>query len=133
MPDLSTADADEIKAWKEEKHLGSPTSILFFTQEQLRLWEEERIIFMADYSTGSRSLLNFYIVSVLHQNKRGIGKSMPDAQKISRDPRDSRVKGNLVGQGVGFPNTFLVLVEYVHNRCDYPGKSYACKSKAVKL
>ena len=57
MPELSTADADEIKAWKLEKHLGSPTSILFFTQEQLGIWNKERIIFMADYSTGGRSLL----------------------------------------------------------------------------
>ena len=41
------------------------------------------------------------IVSVLHQDEGGIGKSIPDAQKISRDPRDfpreiSRVEGNLV-------------------------------------
>ena len=28
------------------------------------------------------------IVSVLHQNEGGIGKSIPDAQDISRDPRD---------------------------------------------
>ena len=28
------------------------------------------------------------IVSVLHQNKEGIGKSIPEAQEISRDPRD---------------------------------------------
>ena len=44
MPELSTADADEIKAWKLEKHLGSPTSILFFTQEQLRLWDERKVL-----------------------------------------------------------------------------------------
>ena len=61
LPELPTADADEIKAWKKEKHLGSPTSILFFTQDQLRLWDEERMIFMADYSTGWRSLLIFQI------------------------------------------------------------------------
>ena len=107
MPELPTANVNEIKAWTKEKHLGSPTSILFFTQEQLRLWEEERIIFMADYSTGSRSLLNFYTVSVLHQNEGGIGKSMPDAQEISQNPRDFpreilRVEGNLEGGGDGF-------------------------------
>ena len=28
------------------------------------------------------------IVSMLHQNQGGIGKSIPDAQEISRDPRD---------------------------------------------
>ena len=47
-----------------------------------------------------------HIVSVLHQNEGGIGKSIPDAQEISRDPRAiSRVKGNLEGGGNGFPNT----------------------------
>ena len=61
MPELSTADADEIKAWKLEKHLGSPTSILFFTQEQLGIWNKERIIFLADYSTGRRNLLIFHM------------------------------------------------------------------------
>ena len=48
------------------------------------------------------------IVSVLHQVEGGIGKSIPDARKISRDPRDfeiSRVEGNLEGRGDGFPNT----------------------------
>ena len=46
------------------------------------------------------------IVSVLHQNEGGIGKSIPDAQEISRgrSPREiSRVKGNLEGGGVDFP------------------------------
>ena len=42
------------------------------------------------------------IVSVLHQNEGGIGKSIPDAQEISRDPRE-------------FPNTSLVLVEHGYN------------------
>ena len=54
MPDLSTATADEIKAWKKEKHLGSPTSILFFTQEQLLLWDQRKVLLMADYSTGCK-------------------------------------------------------------------------------
>ena len=52
MCELSTASVDVIKAWKAEKHLGSPTSILFFTQEQLRLWDEKKVLLMADYSTG---------------------------------------------------------------------------------
>ena len=46
------------------------------------------------------------IVSVLHQNEGGIGKSIPDAQEISRDPRDfprAKPEGNLEG---------LVLVEH---------------------
>ena len=54
MPDPSTASANEIKAWKKEKHLGSPISILFFTQEQLRLWDQSKVLLMADYSTGCK-------------------------------------------------------------------------------
>ena len=41
-----------------------------------------------------------YIVSVLHQNEGGIGKSIRDAQEISRDPRDfpkAKPEGNLEG------------------------------------
>ena len=41
-------------------------------------------------------------VSVLHQDEGGIGKSIPDAQKISRDPRDfprAKPEGNLEGRG----------------------------------
>ena len=62
--------------------------------------------------------LIFNIVSVLHQNEGGIGKSIPDAQEISRgrSPREiSRVEGNLEGGGDGFPNTSRVLVEYGHS------------------
>ena len=54
MPDLPAASADEIKALKAEKHIGSPTSILFFTQEQLRLWDQSKVLLMADYSTGCK-------------------------------------------------------------------------------
>ena len=42
------------------------------------------------------------IVSVLHQDEGGIGKSIPDARKISRDPRDfprAKPEGNLEGRG----------------------------------
>ena len=77
-----------------------------------------------------------YIVSVLHQNEGGIGKSIPDAEdqeihpcgqgridsvKISpsllrmRECPFSRVSGNLSGVGDGFPNTSLVLVEHGYN------------------
>ena len=50
------------------------------------------------HSLGSRKC----IVSVLHQNEGGIGKSIRDGQEISWDPRDflreiSRVEGNLEG------------------------------------
>ena len=42
------------------------------------------------------------IVSVLHQDEGGIGKSIPDAREISRDPRDfprAKPEGNLEGRG----------------------------------
>jgi len=48
-------------------------------------------------------------VSVLHQNSGGIGKSIPDAQEISR----AKPEGNREGGGDGFPNT-SPLVEYGH-------------------
>ena len=58
----------------------------------------------------------FYTVSVLHQNEGGIGKFIPDAQAISRDPREiSRVEGNLEGRGGGFPNTSLVWMVHGYN------------------
>ena len=43
-----------------------------------------------------------YIGSVLHQDEGGIGKSIPDAQEISRDPKDfprAKPEGNLEGRG----------------------------------
>ena len=58
------------------------------------------------------------IVSVLHQNEGGIGKSIPDAREISRGrslKEISRVEGNLEGGGDGFLNTSRVLVEYGHS------------------
>ena len=45
---------------------------------------------------------NDCIVSVLHQDEGGIGKSIPDGRKISRDPRDfprAKPEGNLEGRG----------------------------------
>ena len=38
-----------------------------------------------------------YYVSVFHQNEGAIGKSIPDAQEISRDI--SSVDGNIMGRG----------------------------------
>ena len=51
-PELSSDDASVIWTWKQKKHVGSPTSILFFTQDQLRLWDEKKVLLVADYSTG---------------------------------------------------------------------------------
>ena len=64
------------------------------------------------------------IVSVLHQNEGGIGKSIPVAQEISRDPRDvlgAQPEGHLEGRGKsrgqrgGFPNNSRFLGEYGHS------------------
>ena len=57
---------------------------------------------------------------MLHRNEGGIGKSIPDAQEISWDPRDfpreiSKVEKNLKGGGDGFLNDSLVLVEHGFN------------------
>ena len=49
VPDFNLATADGIKPWKERKHIGSPTSILFFTKEQQQLWNEKRVLLMSDY------------------------------------------------------------------------------------
>ena len=63
------------------------------------------------------------IVSVLHQNKLGIGKSIPETQEISRGKywgiylgsrEISRAEGNLEGGVDEFPNISQVLVEYGH-------------------
>ena len=57
-------------------------------------------------------------MSVLHQDLGGIGKSIPSALEISLGlrPREiSRISGNLLGVGDGFPNTSLVLVEHEYN------------------
>ena len=59
-------------------------------------------------------------VSLPHQYKGGIKKSIPNDQEISPDPRDFpreilRVEGNLDGGGGVFSNTSLVLVEYGHS------------------
>ena len=51
---------------------------------------------------------DYIIVSVLYQNEGGVGKSIPDAQEISRDLRDvpkAQPEANLAGRGVDFPIT----------------------------
>ena len=66
------------------------------------------------FGDRARAAGGIVIVSVLHQNKGGIGKSIPDVQEIPKDlrpfwrakPRDiSRVEGNLKGGGDLFANT----------------------------
>ena len=52
--DLSTASTEELQRLKKEKHIGSPTSILFLTKDQHHLWKEKRVVLLADFSTGDR-------------------------------------------------------------------------------
>ena len=52
MPNIATASALEIEAWKKQTHIGSPTSIMFLTGDQRQLWREKIILLLADYSTG---------------------------------------------------------------------------------
>ena len=66
VPDFNLATADGIKPWKERKHIGSPTSILFFTKEQQQLWNEKRVLLMSDYSTGEIHF-HYFWRSVLSQ------------------------------------------------------------------
>ena len=50
--DLSTASAEDLQKLKKEKHIGSPTSILFLTKDQHQLRREKRVVLLADFSTG---------------------------------------------------------------------------------
>ena len=50
--DPITATAQEIKDISKEKHIGSPTSIIFLTGDQRQLWGETRLLLLGDYSTG---------------------------------------------------------------------------------
>ena len=52
----TTATAKEIKDQSKERHIGSPTSIIFLSDHQRLLWGDARIILLADYSTGVSSL-----------------------------------------------------------------------------
>ena len=55
------------------------------------------------FHIGTAQHISLCIVSVLHRNEGGIGKSTPDAQEISRDPRDvPRAKPRRV-EGVDLP------------------------------
>ena len=70
------------------------------------------------WSSLSAVLIKLCIGSVLHQDEGGIGESIPDAQEISRDPKDfprAKPEGNLEGRGDGFPNNSRVLVEDGHS------------------
>ena len=55
--DLSTASAEELQKLKKEKHIGSPTSILFLTKDQHQLRREKRVVLLADFSTGDREYI----------------------------------------------------------------------------
>ena len=50
--DPITSTAQDIKDMSKEKHIGSPTSIIFLTGDQRQLWGEKKVLLLADYSTG---------------------------------------------------------------------------------
>ena len=52
MIDPATDTAQDIKDIGKERHIGSPASIIFLTGEQRQLWGENRLLLLADYSTG---------------------------------------------------------------------------------
>ena len=69
----------------------------------LYFWDYERQICVhTQGKEGYLSKQSSEIVSVLHQDEGGIGKSIPDGRKISWDPRDfprAKPEGNLEGRG----------------------------------
>ena len=55
--DPTTISLQDLRDLKREKHIGSPTSILFLTKDQHHLWKEKRVVLLADFSTGNRNYL----------------------------------------------------------------------------
>ena len=55
--DPMTISLQELQDLKMEKHIGSPTSILFLTKDQHHLWKEKRVVLLADFSTGNKIYL----------------------------------------------------------------------------
>ena len=51
--DPSTISLQDLQDLKKEKHIGSPTSILFLTKDQHHMWKEKRVVLLADFSTGT--------------------------------------------------------------------------------
>ena len=51
--DPMTISLQELQDLKMEKHIGSPTSILFLTKDQHHLYKEKRVVLLADFSTGT--------------------------------------------------------------------------------
>ena len=60
---LNCSVADFIK-WKEADHRGSPISIFFLNRQQLLLWGELLVVFIADYSVGKTTLAKSKAVSL---------------------------------------------------------------------
>ena len=54
MVDAATATTQDLDTWRRERHIGSPSSIIFLTSNQRQLWGELRVLLLADYSTGLR-------------------------------------------------------------------------------
>ena len=55
--DPTTISLQDLQDLKREKHIGSPTSILFLTKDQHHMWKEKRVVLLADFSTGAMNFL----------------------------------------------------------------------------
>ena len=62
MVDPTTLSLQELQDLKKEKHIGSPTSILFLTKDQHHLWKEKRVVLLADFSTGIEEFSSYNII-----------------------------------------------------------------------
>ena len=60
MIDPITASEQQIIDWKNENHLGSPTSILFLSKEQRLLRHMRKVLLMTDYSTGKSTMIHIH-------------------------------------------------------------------------
>ena len=69
---------------------------------------------------------------MLRQNERGIGKFIPDAQDISRDPKDflrAKPEGHLEGGGTSQEFRWSLAILFIINHLIYLGKIGSVKSR----
>ena len=60
--DPSTVSLQDLQDLKKERHIGSPTSILFLTKDQHHLWKEKRVVLLADFSTGIEEFSSYKMI-----------------------------------------------------------------------
>ena len=83
--DPSTVSLQDLQDLKREKHIGSPTSILFLTKDQHQLWKEKRVVLLADFSTGNwNCLLKKLFGSPSPRKNHPIEKPSSEAGPIGR-------------------------------------------------